>query len=368
MMEMNESEKISYTIDLSKKVIKDCCVENGAIIAANTDKGYYPKDASSYRYVWPRDASFVCVASDVLNIKIQEDFFQWCLERAEDFDRKGVFYQNYHTNGVKAGYQFQPDQTGSVLWAIWHHYRDRLEDALEFGELIKKGANGICRVWNGKNFSIPTYDIWEERCTFPDLGDNHTYSLAACAMGLRYANEIIENKKWIGIADEMERQIKEAYRGYFIRTSGKIYDTSIDSSLLGLLYPFNISSISKHGDVTDGITDRMIINTINVIEKRVVKNGGVYRYESDRYDGWVFNGNVRFKGAGAWPVLNFWMSICCSIIGDEKKGRRYYRWVLDKTNGYLPEQIFENRLQKSVSPLVWSHAMFIIASKFLGYL
>jgi len=77
---------------------------------------------------------------------IQEDFFQWCLERAEGFDRDGVFYQKYHTNGAKAGDQFQPDQTGTLLWAVWHHYtyQKRTEDATEFKDLIEKAANGIC--------------------------------------------------------------------------------------------------------------------------------------------------------------------------------------------------------------------------------
>jgi GH15 family glucan-1,4-alpha-glucosidase len=86
-------------IETTKRIIKDVAVENGAIVAANTDKKYYSKDVSSYRYVWMRDASFICVAADILGIEIQADFFQWCLERAEGFDHDGVFYQTYHTNG-----------------------------------------------------------------------------------------------------------------------------------------------------------------------------------------------------------------------------------------------------------------------------
>jgi GH15 family glucan-1,4-alpha-glucosidase len=37
-------------------------------------------------------------------------------------------------------------------------------------------------------------------------------------------------------------------------------------------------------------------------------------------------------------------------------------------NNFIPEQIFENDIQVSVSPLLWSHSMFAIASKELNYI
>ncbi|MFQ6071568.1 MAG: glycoside hydrolase family 15 protein [Methanosarcinales archaeon] len=349
---------IEKVIELTKEVIKDCSLENGAIVAANSDKNYYPKDANYYRYVWPRDAAYICVAADILDIKIQEDFFQWCLERAEGFNKEGVFYQRYYTNGLKDGDQFQPDQTGSILWAIWHHYKEDLERSLEFKELVVKASEGLCKLWNKTHFSISTYDLWEERSTFTDLLDNHTYSLAACAKGLKCANEIIENKKWIKNAIEMENQIEKSYDSYFLRTFGKLIDKTVDASLLGLVYPFDIINAN----------DKRMTDTVDAIEKKIIINGGVHRYEFDMYDGWRYYGRLRLKGAGAWPLLNFWMSIYYSIIGDKEKGKKYYQWVLDRTNGYIPEQIFENEIQKSVSPLAWSHAMFAIASKFLEYI
>jgi GH15 family glucan-1,4-alpha-glucosidase len=355
-------------INATKRIIKDVAVENGAIVAANTDKKYYPQDASSYRYVWMRDASFICVAADILGIEIQANFFQWCLERAEGFDQDGFFYQTYHTNGAKAGGQFQPDQTGTLLWAIWHHYsyQQRAEEVIEFKDLVEKAADGICKLWNRNHFVIPTYDLWEERCTFPDLEDNHTYSLAACARGLNCAGAMIKNesknKKWLRCAKQMEEAIKtlsfkkkalpkKYYSGYFLRTFGKINDYTVDASLLGLVYPFEVCSAD----------DPRVVNTINAMEKKIVENGGVHRYEKDVYDGWMQEGRLRCKGAGAWPLLNFWMSIYYTMRGEQEKARRYYEWVLKRLDSpYIPEQIFENGLQKSICPLAWAHAMFAI--------
>ena len=277
-------------LEASRRVIKDAVVENGAIVAANTDMKYYPRDVTSYRYVWLRDASFICVAADILGLDIQADFFQWCMERAEAPD--GIFFQRYHTNGARAGEQFQPDQAGTLLWAIWHHYNYRQEQEREqeeamkdFKELISKVADGICKHWYRNHFLIPTFDLWEERSTYPDIGDNHTYSIAACMCGLRYANELMngdknnnnKNKKWLLCASQMENSLKSAYvydpdpsHGYFLCTFGAINDYVVDASLLGLVYPFEVCSAQD---------ERMV------------------------------NGDVRRKGAGAWPLLNFWMAI-----------------------------------------------------------
>jgi len=353
-------------IETTKRLIKDAAVENGAIVAANTDKKYYPRDVSCYRYVWVRDAAYICVAADILGIRIQKEFFQWCLERAEGFVQDGVFYQTYHTNGAKAGGQFQPDQTGTLLWAIWHHYsyQQSTEEVIEFKDLIEKAADGICKLWNRNHFVMPTYDLWEERSTFPDLEDNHTYSLAACARGLRCADAMIEIKtksktnKWLRCAKEMEGTINKGYdatKGYFLRTFGKINDYVVDASLLGLVYPFEVCSAD----------DPRVVNTINAMEKKIVEDGGIHRYEKDVYDGWLQDGRLRFKGAGTWPLLNFWMAIYYAKRGEKEKAEKYQEWVLNRLDSpYIPEQIFENELQKSVCPLVWAHAMFVIKQTF----
>jgi GH15 family glucan-1,4-alpha-glucosidase len=72
----------------------------------------------------------------------------------------------------------------------------------------------------------------------------------------------------------------------------------------------------------------------------------------------------RKKGAGYWPVLNFWLAICLFEAGEKDKARQYYNKVLEDVKGaFLPEQVFKNNIQVSVSPLCWSHAMFVIATK-----
>ena len=355
------SSKIENMIRVSKQIIRESQLDNGAIVAANATKAYYPPTAKNYFYVWPRDASYVCIAADIAGIGgVQEKFFDWCLERAEGFKETGLFYEKYYVNGLEALDRFQPDQTGTLLYAIWHHYNyiDKSVDT-KFEDLIIRSANGLCDNWDGDHFSIVANDLWEERLAFPDLKENFSYSLAACIKGLECANLIIADERWQRISGQMREQLdKHFLNGYFVRSCGRLTDKSIDASILGLVYPFEIYREN----------DPKIISTVEEIEKRLVINGGVHRYEFDEYDGWMYEKMHRKKGAGSWPVLNLWLSIYHSLSGNKDDAEAYYKWVLDKTNDYLPEQIFDNNIQVSICPLVWSHAFFIVASNFLGYI
>lgn len=356
-------KQIKNLIEISREVISDAALENGAIVATNTDKAYYPREAANYRWVWPRDASFICVAAEILKLPIQEPFFDWLYHRPKDFKKDKLLYANYSTNGQTGsmGKLLQIDQGGAILWAIYEHYKDNLRQALKYKDLIERLANGLATAWNKTYFLPHTVDLWEEphRQTSTTIENNFTYSLAACARGLFSANEIIPTHLWKEVAMQMLNEINEAYNPkdkYFYRNKGKISDKNIDASLLGLAWPFEVCDP----------TDERMANTVAKMEEKIVVEGGVHRYEYDYFDG---EGSAQ-EGGGAWPLLNFWMAIYWAKKGDRKRALAYYHWVLDKIDkfgGYIPEQIFED-FRIGVYPLAWAHAMFIIASKMLGYI
>jgi len=354
--------RIRGMIEASIEVFGSCCLSNGAIVAANTDFFAYPKDAKPYRYVWPRDAAYVCVAADLLGVKdVQEPFFEWCLNRAQGVREEGLFKENYHTNGIpniQTGFH-QLDQTGSVLWAIHHHFGGKMPEDENSADLIKKLADGLCKIWSGDHFSIPCTDLWEERVAYPDLKQIHVYSLAACAHGLKCAYEMVDDNRWDKALDEMNRVIKNDTKTLFTRTLGEIPDKAIDASLLGLIWPFSQAL---------PLNDERIQNTIKKIEDKNVENGGIIRYEGDVYDGWVTGTQTRRCGAGVWPLLNLWMSIAQVDMGNKKRATEFFEWMIGKIDDYIPEQIFSNDLQQSPMPLAWSHSMFIIAVKKLDLL
>lgn len=384
---MKNEKKDKKILERSRQVLLDLSLPNGAIVAANTDEKYYPRTAKDYRYVWPRDAAYMCIAADYLDymeeicveknpkakteekqkVNIQEAYFNWLEDRPEDFKKDGLLLQNYSTNGKKGGgpfqyeEQFQPDQMGISLWAIWHHFKKNLGDAKKYEILIRRLADGICNAWAGSYFLKNTCDLWEEphRMTSTRMENNFTYTLAACTAGLERALLIFPgNAAWKKTAREMRRKIDQAYMvksGYFTRNHGKIDDLNLDASMLGLVWPFEIYD-SKDGRVT---------NTVKKIEKKLAREGGVHRFEMDYYDG---EGTAQ-EGAGAWPLLNFWMTIYWKEAGKQKKAQKYFNWVVERIgeDNFIPEQIYgDSRDGQGVKPLGWSHAMFIIAYHFLN--
>ena len=393
-----KKQKIKELIKVSKEVITDGSLENGAIVAANSDKGIYPATTQDYRYVWIRDAAYVCMAADLLRLRdIPERFFDWCLNRAEDFKETGFFSNAYNVNGtihgtlipphdlkvprhlqesrtnlIHFGTQFQPDQSGSLLIAIAHHIKHSDADVSKFEKLIEKTATGICRAWKCDAFVMPCFDLWEERCILPEHRGFHTYSLVMCIAGLRAATEILsKKKKWLLTEKEMSNAFAKIYtnskesiprtycKGSIVKKRKTRKDDLLpDTSLLGLVYPSGI---------LEPLDMKMKRTVHKIIKTNATYSGGLLRYPADKYCGGVQKGWVTLSGAGAWPLLSFWMSIYYSLCGDSENARKFFDWPLERIDKYIPEQIFEDKSHPSISPLLWSHAMFVIAAKFLGH-
>jgi GH15 family glucan-1,4-alpha-glucosidase len=393
-----KKQNIKKLINVSKEVIADGSLENGAIVAANSDKAIYPATTQDYRYVWIRDASYVCMAADLLRLRdVPERFFDWCLNRAEDFKETGFFYNAYNVNGtihgtlippgeprvprhlrescinlIHCGTQYQPDQSGSLLIAIAHHIKHFDADVSKFEKLIEKTASGICRSWKDDAFVLPCYDLWEERCIHPEQRGIHTYSLAMCIAGLSAAIKLLGKKrKWLQTEKEMSKTFAEIYssgtksipRAYRKARAAKNHKTRAeyllpDTSLLGLVYPSGI---------LDPLEEKMKRTVLGIIKTNTTDGGGLLRYPGDKYCGGVRKGWVTLTGAGTWPLLSFWMSIYYSICGDNIKARKSFDQPLKRIDKYIPEQIFEDKSRPSISPLLWSHAMFVIAAKYLGH-
>lgn len=392
-----KERKIKELIKVSKEVIEDGSLENGAIVAANSDKATYPANTQDYRYVWIRDAVYVCIAADLLKLRdIPKRFFDWCFNRAEDFRETGFFSNAYNVNGtihgtlispdepkvprylrescidlIHFGTQFQPDQNGSLLIAIDHHIKHFDEEVSKFDILIEKTANGICQAWNGDSFVLPCYDLWEERCVLPEHKGFHTYSLAMCIAGLRAAVDMLgKKKKWLQAEKQMSnaftqicsnstKSIPRTFRKEVKNRKIKTADLLPDTSLLGLVYPSGI---------LEPLDEKIKTTVLQIIKTNMTNGGGLFRYPADRYCGGVRKGWVTLTGAGTWPLLSFWMSVYYSMCGDEKNAKKFFDQPLGRTDKYIPEQIFEDKSRKSISPLLWSHAMFVIAARYLGHL
>jgi GH15 family glucan-1,4-alpha-glucosidase len=356
---MDHSEKIKSILRTTKRVFEDCVFPGGAIVASNSFQAYSPKDAKNYKFVWPRDGAFICYAADILDMDISTDFYNWCM-KAEAWEQKGVFYEKYFISGKQAAHNFQPDQTGELLWSVCHHIKEKKKSSNKLERLVVKTADGICKIWNKDHFCGVTEDVWEERHCFPDMKENFTFSLASVYKGLMMAYNLYEKKQWKETAQEMAQTLNAAIPRGLGRSFGMMDDLRPDASLLGLVWPFPV----------EGMPLETLNDIIASIENKLVIDFGVHRYEHDEYDGWMYNKNIsRRKGSGYWPLLNFWMTVALLRLGEKEKAVLYFNKVLDVLkDDFIPEQIFNNPYQVSVSPLCWSHAMFVVACRELGFI
>lgn len=371
---MDSLDKIAKVVKKTKDVFNDCLLPNNCLVAAPGHMPYYPAQAKNYLYCWPgRDLGFCIAAGMLIDTDLYERALAWIWERAEDYQtcldkwKEGLIFQSYYPNGRKREINFQPDQTGTLLWAISEYGKYHSLSALA-NKIAKKSAAGIIGAWNGDNFSIVAQDLWEERIVHPRFNNNLAYSLAACASGLEGASKYLRDDKLGRLASEMKSLIaNQAYdepSGFFLRRFGGNVagDKGIDASMLGLVWPFEIVKPD----------DPRMVATVQAIENCITDERGVYRYQFDEYEGEIDESDVQYKaGAGAWPLLTFWMSIVQNKMGNREKAEKYFWQVMDQIgdDDLIPEQIFpDGDPRVGVKPLLWSHAMFIHAANELGYL
>jgi GH15 family glucan-1,4-alpha-glucosidase len=108
--------------------------------------------------------------------------------------------------------------------------------------------------------------------------------------------------------------------------------------------------------------------TVSQIEHDL-HGGGVRRYAVDTY-----------YGGGEWVLLAAWLGWYYVEIGEQSWAREILEWVEHQADedSYLPEQIPENLIDPScyqpwvdkwgeiASPLLWSHAEYIILHQALN--
>jgi len=353
--------RIQELIESSREAIQDCQLENGAIVAANSDKDYYPENVANYRFVWPRDAAYTMYAEKILGMdELEERFIQWLHDRAEGFEESGLIFHRYATNGPRDtdfGHQYQPDQAAALLWSILETNPELNETQRETIHLL---GDGLWDQWQEDGFVQDTHDLWEERTAYHEKNENFTYTLASCSKALYLAADRMDEQKWRKAADSMREELlnhADNDHGYYYRSCGDVCDRSIDASVLGLVWPF---------DVVD--QDEKLHNSLQRMEDKLMTDRGLMRYEGDMYDGIVHHTGYLSKGAGAWPLLTFWYVKALALMERREKAEKIFREQLEQLEGrHIPEQIFEDD-REGIKPLAWSHSMFVIAAEELGYL
>ena len=370
-------EIYNRTILLFPLLIND---ETGGIVAA-LELDENRTKSGCYAYCWPRDSIFITRAFDLLKMEEEtEKFYNVFCKKTQS--NNGMWEQRFYTDGTLApcwGYQI--DETASVIYGVYDHYKHTkdnkfleenlkmCEKATEFlfaytenllnideEDLVKKELQEKYK----KYFEITkhvSYDLWE-------MNEGvHLYSLSSIISGLECMKKIyetIDNKqenlrlkqeKRNKIALKLNKYIqllKEYIEDNLIDKDTKtlkrnLKDNNMDISVIGAVYPFNVFSPKE----------KKVLNTVENINLTLrTYTGGYQRYENDGY-----------RNGSPWPISNLWMTLYYLEIGEKKKAKETFDFVL-KTVGkhsFLGEQVDNSTLKPNwVIGLGWSHAMFII--------
>ncbi len=363
------------------------------IILKNQDKGgafVACPSFPNYQYCWLRDGSFVAHAMDqVGQFESAEKFFRWVgstilrysskvsvleeqLKSGTKPDHNGILNTRFTLEGMEENIEsewgnFQIDGYGTWLWALAEHVRLSGNTALlnELCEPIQITLRYLELVWK-----LPNYDCWEEHPEYL-----HPYSLATAYAGFDAIASLIRiGHMKAGTVDVewLAGQVKDFILKYAVHdgrmvkhiwpSNGRefpkpIIASRVDSSLIGVAVPYKVLP-------TD---DPLIRTTIEAIEDYLHRPaGGVYRYQADVY-----------YGGGEWLLLTAWLGWYYALTGKIEQAETLQAWIESQADedGCLAEQVNDHTLALNhyvpwiekwgpvATPLLWSHAMYIILAK-----
>ncbi|MET8957137.1 glycoside hydrolase family 15 protein [Streptomyces sp. NPDC004533] len=340
------------------------------ITAHQAPSGAYPACPSYpvYRYSWFRDGSFIAEAASRAGAADSADaFHHWCAkvvtDRADRIERiiaakaagrqpaeADLLPTRYTLDGADTGevgwWDFQTDGYGTWLWALSEHLRRHGGDAAPYREAIRLTVGYLAATWD-----LPCYDWWEE-----SKEHRHGATLGALRGGLAAieAAGLDDSGVCAPTVAQIDALVRERglHGGHLAKWLGS---SAVDASLLACLTPF--ASVDPAGPTAQA--------TLAAIEHDLLEpEGGVHRYLGDV-----------FYGGGQWPVLAGLLGWHYARIGRTDDARRELDWIASHATAddLLPEQApgatllapehlprWQQRWGPNATPLLWSHAMYLI--------
>ncbi len=350
-------------------IIRSHMNEIGGIVASS-DSDILKSNRDGYYYVWPRDSAFAAYALiNSTHYGPSKLFFNFS---TDTISSEGYFEHKYNLNGSIASswiprvmgdkkiIPIQEDETSLVLWALWNYHK-RVND-LEFisdlyENLIRKAADFLVNFRDDDGLPKPSYDLWEERYGIHAFTVATTYAaLVAAAKFSDILGEEQLNRKYGDAALKMKNSFIDKFyseeKERFARAilNGRA-DFTVDSALF---------SISRFGLLPPN--DPRMVSTVKSIFNKLwtPKIGGLARYENDYYQRVKDDKSIP---GNPWIITTLWGADYYNEIGRKDDSMNLINWVVGhaQPSGVLSEQIdpYDGK-PISVSPLIWSHAEFVI--------
>ena len=352
--------------------------EHGSLIAAPTFS--LPESIGGvrnwdYRFTWLRDATFTLYALIRLGfVEEAEAFIDWLKGRLGDDAERGPLQVMYGIDGRQkldeltldhlSGYEgSSPVRIGNAAYQqlqldIYGEMMDAVYLANKYGDPISyAGWQEVQRIleWLRKNWQRPDEGIWEVRGGAKEFLHSRVMCWVAFDRALRLAQKRSLSGPldvWQQTRDEIRNDIFKNFWNDRLQSFVQAKGTEdLDASLL--LMPM-IRFISP--------VDPMWLSTLRAIERRLIEDTLVRRYEVERthVDGLP-------GGEGSFTACSFWYVECLARAGDLEKAQLLFEKLLGYANhlGLYSEELGSNGQHLGNFPQAFTHLALISAATYL---
>lgn len=352
--------------------------EHGSLIAAPTFS--LPESIGGirnwdYRYTWLRDASFTLYALIRLGfVEEVEAFIGWLKGRLADDAQRGPLQVMYGIDGRQqldeltldhlCGYEnSRPVRIGNAAYKqlqldIYGEMMDSVYLANKYGDPISyTGWQDVQRIleWLGKNWQRPDEGMWEVRAGRREFLHSRLMCWVAFDRALRLAQKRSlagDLNLWRQTRDEIRNDIFTNFWSdrlqAFVQAKGT---EELDASAFLMPMMRFISPV-----------DPMWLSTMRAIEKRLIEDTLVRRYEVERshVDGLP-------GGEGSFTPCSFWYVECLARAGELEKAQLLFEKLLGYANhlGLYSEELGSNGQHLGNFPQAFTHLALISAATYL---
>jgi GH15 family glucan-1,4-alpha-glucosidase len=329
-----------------------------------------------YRFTWIRDSAFTMYAFIRLGFyKEAGAFIDWIKDRFSECDAKEEGLRlMYRVNGSSdleeeelphlngycnsrpvrigngASSQTQLDIYGELMDSVYLY--DKFTEAItyDFWLHIVKQIEHVCEEWDQ-----PDHGIWEVRTE----KQHFVYSKMMCWVAVDRAIRLAERRsftypfaKWRKVRDDI---YKEVYFNYYDEEQQSYVQykggTALDASVLLMPLVRFIHPSNPRWQ-----------NTMKAIEKNLVVDTLVYRYDAEK------SSDGLSGKEGTFSMCSFWYVECLARMGETKKARLFFEKMLSYANhlGIYAEQIGLHGEQLGNYPQAFTHLGLISSAYFLN--
>jgi phosphorylase kinase alpha/beta subunit len=342
------------TLEQSYTILDKLRLENGLYIAS---------PSNFYSYVWIRDSCYEVMCYLDKDCGRYEQTYQRLLDLFLHYEWKidiaikqkptytfEYFHSRFHADTITeiTNQEWGHNQIDAVSLFLWG-----IAEGIKKGKKIIRNNKDIVILQKIVHY-LNSIEYWhcQDNSLWEEQTELHSSSIGAAVGALKHIKGIVEVPDWM--IEKGEKALENLLPFESITKP-------VDLSQLTLIFPFNVLPYNKVKEV------------LSRVEKYLVRERGVIRYQSDSYFSTLEEKYGRDKPStfylgeeAEWTMGFGFLALAFNTIGNIDKAKYYLHKlesVMDE-NGNFPELYYSKTdIPNENNPLGWSQSLYIIAKE-----